>query len=147
VSKHQLENEFYDGIVRGANADGWPLMRTESSPGMIIPFDIMGCSPDGLAVGMECKMDPTVSLANPVKWRDFHIRQHGWLQRYARHGAIALVGICTPGRTVTVVRYQTLLDFDRPIYHLRHVVLTYHSRKGKEPEMWVGWNQLLINSR
>lgn len=146
--RHRLEHHFYDPLVRGANMDGWCLHRTESAPGILVPFDLQGCDPVGLAVGVEVKRVEQVHMARSINWdqlcRD-RMHQRGWLWNYAKRGARSLMVLCTEHR-VLVVPFENELQLDWPLEQLRTRelnLLTLPNPSGKP--VYVGWNQLLLN--
>jgi hypothetical protein len=146
----RLENSFYDGLVRGANKERWWLHRTESSPGLLIPFDIQGSTPAGIAVGLECKRVESLTDSTKIPWSEFSIPQQAWLEKYAMVGAFALVALCCPGDketepVVVLIHLRSFADFKLPLLHQRCTFLKRVPEVKGAPEHWINWSYLQYN--
>lgn len=90
------ERDYYGRVVDHAMAAGWSLARWADGSGMRSPFDLTGCDPYGLAVGLEVKIERAVGgipwgKAVPGSWFTEREHQLNWLEAYRVSGAWSLL--------------------------------------------------------
>ena len=88
------ERDIYDMIIKSANAVGWHLFRIADGSVGKKPGDIAGCSVNGIAVLIECKIfniRPSRADINRPILSVFAPHQLVWAHRYAEANALALL--------------------------------------------------------
>lgn len=135
------EANLYAAIVTGANREGWSLFRiSDLAPGRK-PFDIAGCAPNGLAVGLEVKVTANQPQPDRTFSRSiFQTHQIEWLESYSEAGALALVTIySTSDSRLVVYRLCGIQPFSAVCKSFPRVVLSLDTRTSH----YLGWRLLL----
>lgn len=136
-----LENKLYLPLTDGGDHENWLLYRIADGSNGKKPFDIGGCDPYGVAVGLEVKVTgerATDVGGHPLPWGLFEIHQRWWLREYARQRALALVGLYYDS-TKEMRIYRLTGDDDELPRHLYEA-----GPLSRHEAVYRGWNQLDI---
>lgn len=138
------ERDLYQPIVRGALLEGWALIRlNDGSPGRK-PFDLFGCSPEGVAVGLEVKVVPKLDLHQSINWAIFEVQQRYWLQQFAKMGAISVAAFYQEDlERLVMVRFVNANCMEESPYEWQHVVTFQRLVYEKQP-CFTGWDGILM---
>lgn len=132
MDKRPKEHTLYDGLIKGALAEGWLLTRiSDQSYGKKVA-DIIGCAPNGIGALVEVKVVSHLPLEYDFPWQIFETHQINWLNGYVRAHAYALAPLfCWPSDTMRVYRIK-----EEPPY-------PWYDLTERRDGFYVGWNQIL----